>query len=112
MAIKKFETPELRKSALINYTEDAKKDFQIILFGNGEIIMQAKPGKCIFLTRAQAVDLYTFFDSPRVKTRMLDVMRAHLWAAGGICRELIRFIDKTPPRLTETAPLGGGQPAA
>jgi hypothetical protein len=30
-------------------------------------------------------------------------MRAHLWAAGGVCRELIRFIDKTPPRADQPA---------
>jgi hypothetical protein len=105
MAIKKFEAPEHAKAVFVNYMgkKEQKGQLQIMLFSNGEAIIETKAGENIFLTRAQTVDLYTFFGSPRVETRMLDVMRAHLWAAGGVCRELIRFIDKTPPRADQPA---------
>jgi hypothetical protein len=92
--IKKFEAPELRKSIIHDKLE---KGLNVYLWTDGGLIIETAPGELIDLTPAQTADLFVFFSAPRVKTRMLDVLRAKLWKAGGACREIIRIIDKTPP---------------
>jgi hypothetical protein len=86
------------KHALVNYPLDQttreKGKMHIFLFANGEAIIEAGPGENIFLTRAQVVDLYTFFDSTSVRARMLSVMRDYLMAADEWGREVVQWIDQ------------------
>lgn len=80
--IKRFESPELSKSII---HDSAEKGPTISLWPDGGLIIETAPGELIDLTPAQATKLHAFFQAPRVKTRMLDVLRAKLWKAGGVC---------------------------
>lgn len=108
MAIKQFESPETRATTFVNVTPEQKQPGQvhIFLFPNGEMIIEARTGECFHLEPSQVADLYVFFDSARVKRRMLDVLRKQLCTSKA-GRKLITLIDKTLP--FETAPLGAGQ---
>jgi hypothetical protein len=89
--------PSTTNHVLVNYSDSDKQEkgkMHAFLFANGEMIIESERGQNIFLTRAQVVDLYTFFDTPRVKARMRDVLRAYLVAAGGVCREIVHWIDR------------------
>lgn len=88
----KHQRPEDAK-AWISNVETPGQPFQVMLSDKGEMIIQTKVGELIYLTPKQTIELFTFFDGPRVKARMFDTIRSRFLRKGGVHRRIIQAID-------------------
>lgn len=98
-----FQDPTLKKAVLVNSDTHEGDGIRLTLMPDGALFLE--PGgwphgtmdtsfdSPILLTPRQAEALYRFFDGPRVRDRMLDVLRRRL-VKNPRTRKLIGAIDR------------------